>query len=562
MKKLITSSLPYVNNVPHLGNLIGSVLSADVYARFCRLQDYTTLYICATDEYGTATEIKALEMNSTPEEVCNQFRQIHKKVYDFFNIKFDYFGKTSSASHTQVTQDFFLALEKEGYIFEQETKQFYCKQDKIFLADRFIEGICSYCEYTKAKGDQCDQCGKLLDSNSLKAIKCKICKTSPIRKTTKHLYFDLEKLHSALNKFFLASNERGVWSNNALQTTKKLLETKLYARPISRDLKWGVPVPKDGFEGKVFYVWFDAVLGYISASKEYLPKEWKDWWLNKDVQLYQFMAKDNIIFHTILLPAMQLGYKEKAWTTLFHINSCEYLNYEDSKFSKSEKIGVFGDDVIDIGLPADIWRFYLLYNRPETSDSVFDWKKFHQEVHSQLIDNVGNLLNRITSFIQKNFDKKLFVTNKTQRRCQPIYQDWVDLVLKEEDKITNALEKVKLKHAFHKIFILASKGNKLFQLEEPWKKIKEDKERVGYLLYILVALLKDLAIMLGPYVPDLAKKIFKILNIDLLEFSWKKLGEYDFLKNHTINDPQILLEKIDYDQIMEYKETYSQSSSS
>lgn len=555
MKKLITSALPYVNNIPHLGNLIGSILSADVYARYCRLQEYPTLYICATDEYGTATEIKALEMNSTPEEICAKFREIHKKVYDFFCIQFDYFGKTPTPSHTKVTQDFFLELEKAGYIFEKESKQFYCKQDKIFLADRFIIGICPHCHYQNAKGDQCDSCGKLLDPEDLLEKKCKICKNTPTIKSTNHLYFHLEKLKPNLQKFF-KERSKG-WSNNALQTTKKLLEQKLEARPISRDLKWGVPIPQKKFEKKVFYVWFDAVLGYISASMEYLPNNWQDWWFSEDTKLYQFMAKDNIIFHTILLPAMQLGYQNKNWTKLFHISSCEYLNYEKQKFSKSEKIGVFGDDVINIGWPADIWRFYLLYNRPENSDTSFSWELFHQEVHSQLIGNLGNLLNRVSTFLKKNYQKKLLITTEQEKKYQPIYQTYISLVIKSQKKITEDLEEVKLKAALHKIFFLTSEGNKIFQSEEPWKKIKIDPQQVVYLLFLLVALLKDCAIMLSPYIPNFSKKIFQILNIDKKKLLWKNINKNSFLKNHTINEPEILLEQIDYKEILKYKKKYS-----
>jgi methionyl-tRNA synthetase len=560
MKKLITSALPYVNNIPHLGNLIGSVLSADVYARYCRSQNYPTLYICATDEYGTATEIKALELNSTPEEICNKFRKIHKKVYDFFCIQFDYFGKTPTQAHTKVTQSFFLELEKRGYIFEKQSTQFYCEQDKIFLADRFVEGTCPYCEYQKAKGDQCDKCGKLLDPENLIDKKCKICKNPPIAKQTTHLYFDLEKLRPEFQKFF--DSRSHLWSNNTQQTIKKLLEEKLQPRPISRDLKWGVPIPKKNFEQKVFYVWFDAVLGYISATMEYLPEDWDTWWANEDVQLYQFMAKDNIVFHALLLPTMQLGNQSKNWTKLFQISSSEYLNYEQSKFSKSEKIGVFGDDVINIGLPVDVWRFYLLYNRPETSDTNFDWERFHQEVNSQLIDNLGNLLNRTSVFLKKNYNKEIAITEEEKSKYQPLYQDWIKLFGETQKEITESLEAVKLKHAFHRIFFLVAQGNKVFQLEEPWKKIKENPRQVSYLLYLLIGLLKDIAIMLSPYIPNFASKIFGVLNIDEQKLKWNYIGRNDFLQNHTIGEPQILLEKLEYEKILEYKNTYSNNANS
>lgn len=555
-KKLITSSLPYVNNVPHLGNIIGSVLSADVYSKYSKLKGYPTLYICATDEYGTATEIKAKELKTTPEKICSEFRKIHKKVYDFFNISFDYFGKTSTKEHNFVTQDFFTKLEKNGYISEKEIEQTYCPNDMLFLADRFIEGKCPHCKSDKAKGDQCDTCGKLLDPQDLIEPKCKLCQTTPVLKKTKHLYFVIEKLKKELLDFTKSSSG---WSKNALSTTLKLLENELEDKPITRDLKWGVPVPKAGYENKVFYVWFDAVLGYISATMEYLPKKWQEWWLSENTQLYQFMAKDNIIFHTVLLPAMMIGYKEKFWAKLYHINSSEYLNYETSKFSKSLKIGVFGDDVIKIGLPADLWRFYLLYNRPETSDSTFKWEQFFKDINTNLVDNLGNLLNRVCVFLEKHFYKTIDLGEKDLKIINFEYQEWIKFVLQEETKIEKYLEKVKLKSALHQIFSLIKAGNKLFQEEEPWKIIKNNKDKVRYLLYLLVALIKDLAIMLLPYIPQLAKKILINLNLEHLSngANWKNIGNWEELKKHKIKNSELLLLKLDLKKIVEYKKKYS-----
>ena len=567
-KKLITSALPYVNNVPHLGNIIGSVLSADVYARYCRLRGYDTLYICATDEYGTATEIKALESKTTPQEICDKYYQIHKEVYQFFNISFDYFGRTSTPEHTQITQKIFLELEQAGYIFEEESEQTYCETDKMFLADRFVEGICPYCE-KKAKGDQCDSCGKLLDAKDLIEPKCKICQNKPIFKKTKHLYLDLKKLETKLVKFYEVNLKRNDFLvKNARQVVRQWLKNEItenakkQARPISRDLKWGVPIPESKtsgkeYEEKVFYVWFDAVLGYISATIKHLPDDWQKWWQSADTELYQFMAKDNIHFHSILLPAMMLG-SSKKWTKLYHLNSSEYLNYENSKFSKSLGVGVFGDDVIEIGLPADLWRFYLLYNRPETSDSVFEWEKFYGQVNTHLVDNLGNLLNRVTVFLAKNFQNKICITEELEKKNLPLFKEWVSYVEDKEREIGSLLERVELKKALYQIFILAKNANKLFQDREPWKKIKGDKDEVLYLLYLLVALLQDLALMLSPFIPSLAKKILKNLNLtNSLDAGWKNLGEWKILKKHTLGLGGILLSKLDLEKMQEFKNKYN-----
>ena len=567
-KKLITSALPYVNNVPHLGNIIGSVLSADVYARYCRLRGYDTLYICATDEYGTATEIKALESKTTPQEICDKYHQIHKEVYRFFNISFDYFGRTSTPEHTQITQKIFLKLEQAGYIFEEESEQTYCEKDKMFLADRFVEGTCPYCE-KKAKGDQCDSCGVVLDAKDLIEPKCKICQNKPIFKKTKHLYLDLKKLETKLVKFYEANLKRNDFLvKNARQVVRQWLKNEItknakkQARPISRDLKWGVPIPESKtsgkeYEEKVFYVWFDAVLGYISATIKHLPDDWQKWWQSADTELYQFMAKDNIHFHTILLPAMMLGSEEK-WTMLHHLNSSEYLNYEKSKFSKSLGVGVFGDDVIKIGLPADLWRFYLLYNRPETSDSVFEWEKFYEEVNAHLVDNLGNLLNRVTVFLAKNFQNKICITAELEKNKSPLFKEWVSYVTEKEREIDELLEKVELRKALHQIFILAKRANKLFQDKEPWKKIKEDKDEVFYLLYLLVALLQDLALMLYPFIPSLATKILDNLNLtNSLNAGWKNVGNWEKFKNHTIKEGKILLSKLEFEEVLTLKKKYS-----
>ncbi|MFH2129542.1 MAG: methionine--tRNA ligase, partial [bacterium] len=347
-KKLITSALPYVNNVPHLGNIIGCVLSADVYARFCRSRGYETLYICATDEYGTATENKAREEGMTPKEICDKFHVLHRDVYEAFNISFDYFGRTSDADHTEVTQSIFRELDEKGLIDEQETDQTYCEHDQMFLADRYVVGRCPFCGFEEARGDQCDKCGKLLQPTELLDPKCQICQQTPSRKRTRHLYINLPKLESRLKVFHEKSRANGNWSNNAISVTRGWLNNGLLPRPITRDLKWGIPVPRPGYENKVFYVWFDAPIGYISATKSARPDSWKEWWQDPEhTQLYQFMAKDNIPFHTVVFPACLLG-TEKPWTLLHHISSTEYLNYENEKFSKSRRTGVFGTDIIEL----------------------------------------------------------------------------------------------------------------------------------------------------------------------------------------------------------------------
>lgn len=363
---LITSALPYVNNVPHLGNIIGAVLSADVFARYCRLRGHNTLYICGTDEYGTATETKAIEEGVTPKEICDKYHKLHAEVYDWFHIGFDYFGRTTTANQTKICQDIFWNLHKNGFIIEDSVEQLHCGPCDRFLADRFVGGTCPFCKYDDAGGDQCDKCGKLINAPELINAWCKTCKAKPSLKSSNHLFIDLPKLQPEIEGWFKESTEasNSSWTQTAKVIAGAWLKEGLKPRCITRDLKWGTPVPLEGYTDKVFYVWFDACIGYLSITNCYVD-EWEKWWKDpENVELYQFMAKDNVPFHGIIMPANCLGAKGN-YTIVKHLHGIEYLNYEDRKFSKRNGIGVFGNDAKDTGIPADIWRFYLLFIRPE-----------------------------------------------------------------------------------------------------------------------------------------------------------------------------------------------------
>lgn len=554
MKKLITSALPYVNNVPHLGNIIGCVLSADVYARFCRSKGYETLYVCGTDEYGTATENKAREEGLTPREICDKYNAIHTEVYKTFNISFDVFGRTSTEEQTKVAHEIFHDLDKAGYIAEEVSERTYCEHDEMFLADRYVEGTCPKCGYEDARGDQCDSCGALLEPETLIKPKCKICGKAPVMKETRHLHLELDKLQGKLEEWYNTQSKEGDWTHNALTTTKGWFDRGLNSRPITRDLKWGIPVPKPGYEDKVFYVWFDAPIGYISitaAGRE----DWREWWMeNKDVKLYQFMAKDNIPFHTVLFPATLMG-TGKDWTLLHHINSTEYLNYEESKFSKSRGIGVFGTDVSKTGIPVDLWRFYLLSVRPEKNDSAFVWEEFYNKVNYEFIDNIGNLFNRVLVYLTKNFegeikDVELDDTQKTLvSECQELFK-----------QIDEAMESVKLREAMRLILMLSKKGNKFFQDSEVWVKIKEDPENVHGTISLLTYLIRNLGILLSPFMPSTSEKLFDILQLDPAfekEELWTKASEFTGLSGHKIGTPEIIYKKLDVKEADGWRKKFS-----
>jgi methionyl-tRNA synthetase len=410
-KVLITSALPYVNNVPHLGNIIGCVLPADVYSRYCKLNGKDVLYICGTDEYGTCTEIKAREEGLTPKEICDKYYKIHKQIYDWFQIKFDYFGRTSTADpqkdldwiHTVISQDIFRKVVDNGYVIEKKVEQLYCVELETFVADRFVIGTCpkAECGYEKAKGDQCDKCGTLLNAVDIINPVYKLdSKYKLIKKKTEHLYLDIPKIEGKLREWFNSTNSS--WAKNAISITQSWFNEGLKPRCITRDLKWGTPVPDtktfgDKYKDKIMYNWFDAPIGYLSITANH-TENWSNWWMNPDeVELVQTYSKDNIPFHTIIFPATLMATGDN-YTLVTKVASCEYLNYEGGKFSKSENTGVFGDDAMTSGIPSDIWRFYLIIQRPEGKDTEFSWLDLQAKYNGELANNLGNLMYRVHTF--------------------------------------------------------------------------------------------------------------------------------------------------------------------
>ena len=556
-RRLITSALPYVNNVPHLGNLI-QVLSADAFARFCRLYGYETLYICGTDEYGTATETKAAEEGIHPKELCGNYYKIHADIYNWFNIAFDKFGRTSTPVHTEVTQDIFLKLDKAGFISEKTIEQFYCSKCERFLADRFIRGVCPACSSDEARGDQCESCGKLLDPTDLKEPKCSVCAGTPSLQKTNHLYINLPAIKEKLEEWIKAASVKGFWANNAVKMTEAWIRDGLNERAITRDLKWGIPVPKSGYERKVFYVWFDAPIGYISitgALGEEKDGDWKKltdyWWKSPDdVELFQFIGKDNIPFHTVIFPSSLLGSGD-TWTMLHHMSSTEYLNYENSKFSKSRGVGVFGTDAMETGIPADVWRFYIFYNRPEKSDAMFMWDDFKEKVNGELIGNLGNLVNRTLTFVTRYLDGKIPCTGKSDDAL------WAEIV-KREKSIAERLDKAELRDAFREVFELSSLANKYFQDSQPWKLRNEDPEKAGSVIRDLVYIVRDLSVLIEPYIPGTAAKIASFIGLELgKNLSWKDIGRPEGIAENTEINSEVLFTKLENELIEEYRVRYS-----
>ena len=544
-KRLVTSALPYVNNIPHLGNLL-QVLSADVFARFCRSKGYETLYICGTDEYGTATETRALQEGVTPQQLCDRYHVIHRDIYKWFDIKFDHFGRTSTPEQTRIVQEIFTKVDAAGYINEHEKEQLYCPKCERFLADRFVEGTCPHCGSTGARGDQCDACQTLLDPIELLDSRCGVCGTTPVAKMTRHLYIDLPKALPLLEAWMEEASVEGFWANNAIQVTKSWIRDGLKERCITRDLKWGIPVPKPGYENKVFYVWFDAPIGYVSITANG-TENWKRWWHEPETtELFQFIGKDNIPFHTVIFPSCQLATGDK-WTMLHHMSSTEYLNYEGGKFSKSQGTGIFGTDVQDTGIPVDAWRFYMFYSRPEKSDVTFTWSDFQEKINGELIGNLSNLVNRTLTFIRRFYDGKVPQAE--------IDSELKTLILEKEGEIDAFLERAEERDALRGIVALSSVGNKAFQDGEPWKMRLEDPEKAASLLRTLVYLIRDIGIMIEPYMPGTSEKILSFLGSE--GSTWLDLGSFTGVEE--VGETSLLFNKLEDTLIAELRTRFAGS---
>ncbi|CAD7013931.1 unnamed protein product [Ceratitis capitata] len=553
---LITSALPYVNNVPHLGNIIGCVLSADIFARYSRAAGYNTLFICGTDEYGTATENKALAENLTPKQICDKYFDLHNSIYRWFGIGFDFFGRTSSSQQTEIVQEAFNDVYKNGYIFTESVEQLMCVKCDRFLADRFVEGTCPHlgCGYEDARGDQCDKCGKLVNATELIRPRCKTCSSAPVVRSTEQLFLDLPKIEPQL-RAWMESSEMG-WTNNARVIARSWLREGLKARCITRDLKWGIPVPLAGFENKVFYVWFDAPYGYISMTKHY-TSEYKQWWIPaKDVkvELFQFMAKDNVPFHSVVFPSSLLA-TNKGHTMVTNIMATEYLNYEDGKFSKSRGIGVFGNDAQETGIPADIWRFYLASARPEGQDSSFSWNDLAARNNSDLLNNLGNFVNRALVFCEKNFNS--IVPTMTLTKDELVL---LALINREVRGYINSLEKAKLRDGIRHMLSISRHGNGYMQAQQPWVLLKgteEQKARAATIIGVCANIAALLADLMLPYMPTIARTLFAQLNTKQTQLNPDKPFINIFLPTgHKIGKPAPLFTKLEQSFIDELKKKF------
>lgn len=501
MKKFITSALPYVNNQPHLGNVVGCVLSGDVYNRYCRKRGYESVYICGTDEYGTAIEMEAISQNRTPPEICEENREVHRRVYDWFEICFDRFGFTSSATHTQMVQDLFTRMYKNGYFSEEEVEQFYCEKCSLFLADRYVVGECKFCGDPHARGDQCDSCGHTYKPLDLISPCCSICKCTPVVRSTVHLFFKLGEFKSRLEQLYRENGD--LWSQNAQNIFNQWIHMDLYPRCMTRDLKyrWGVPVPLERFGEKVFYVWFDAPIGYLTFLRELVGDRFREWC--EDSELIQFMGKDNVSFHTIIFPAMVAATGERL-PLVRRLSATEYLQFENRKFSKSKRHGIFGLDLVDgrLGTPC-IWRYYLLKIRPETRDANFSFSDFQQSVTADLINNLGNFVNRVLKYIRSRCRSKVVLQQLSDND-----RDFVSAMNDVCKRYIRSMEEIKLRDGLQTVLEISRIGNEYIQ-----EGMQEDVGRRSQRFSLGFSAVGLIGSLLHPFLPSASSKILEMCNI-------------------------------------------------
>lgn len=557
---LITSALPYINGIKHLGNLIGSILPADVYTKFLRQQGHEALFICGTDEHGTPAEIAAQEAGKPIEDYCQEMYNVQKDIYTRFGIGFDYFGRSSAPSNHQLTQEIYQHLEKNGFIEEKEIKQYYSFDDKRFLPDRYVEGTCPHCGFQKARGDQCDGCGTLLDPEDLLTPYSTISGSKNIElKATRHLFLDLSQLEDRL-KDWVADQPQ--WPDVVKGIAKKWLSEGLQPRCITRDLKWGISVPKEGYDEKVFYVWFDAPNGYISMTQDWAeangtPDLWKEWWMaGNDVQYTEFMAKDNVPFHAIFWPAVlfaaDMNFKQVDYIKGFH-----WLTYEKGKFSTSQKRGIFTDVALDL-YPADYWRYYLLANSPETADSDFSFSLFAGVVNKDLADILGNFANRTLSLFQKYYQGQV----PLQLTENQIDQTLMQSVQAQMNDLTQNLSQLKFRPAAQHLRSLWVLGNEYITVKEPWTAVKTDPEGAMITLIHCLHLLRIFAVASYPFIPETAARILTLLNdsdaehLSTTSFDAALNFRY-FKQGHVLQAPMRLFEKIDDDKVAELTARYA-----
>ena len=533
----VTSALPYANGPVHIGHLAGVYVPADIYVRYLRLKKEDVLFIGGSDEHGVPITIRAKKEGITPQDVVDRYHKIIKDSFEEFGISFDVYGRTTSKVHCETASEFFRTLYDKGEFVEKTSMQYYDEEAHTFLADRYITGECPHCHAEGAYGDQCEKCGTSLSPTDLINPKSAISGSKPVMRETKHWYLPLDKHEAWLRQWILEDHKE--WRNNVYGQCKSWLDMGLQPRAVSRDLDWGIPVPVEGAEGKVLYVWFDAPIGYISNTKELLPDSWETWWKDPETRLVHFIGKDNIVFHCIVFPAML-----KAEGS-YNVPSNEFLNLEGDKISTSRNWAVWLHEYLrDFPGKQDVLRYVLTANAPETKDNDFTWKDFQARNNNELVAVYGNFVNRALQLTQKYYDGVVPACGELTEYDRQTLDEFKDVKAKVEE----LLDAFKFRDAQKEAMNLARIGNKYIADSEPWKVVKTDPERVKTIIYISLQLTANLAVAFEPFLPFSSEKLRKMLNME--SFEWNRLGRTDLLQaGHRLAKPELLFEKIEDDVI-------------
>ncbi|MCX6322290.1 MAG: methionine--tRNA ligase, partial [Bacteroidia bacterium] len=537
---LVTSALPYANGPIHIGHLAGVYIPSDIYTRYLRMKGVDVISVCGSDEHGVPITLKARKEGVSPQEIVDRYHTINKKAFEDFGIAFDIFSRTSNKVHYETASDFFRTLYNKGEFIEKSSEQYFDEEAGCFLADRYIMGICPHCGNENAYGDQCEKCGTSLSPNELINPHSTISGNKPVLRETLHWYLPLDKYEPWLKKWILEDHKE--WKVNVYGQCKSWLDQGLQPRAVSRDLDWGVPVPVEGAKGKVLYVWFDAPIGYISATKELTP-DWKKYWKDKETKMVHFIGKDNIVFHCIIFPAMLKA--EGTFILPENVPANEFLNLENNKISTSRNWAVWLHEYLeDFPGKQDVLRYSLCANAPETKDNDFTWKDFQARNNNELVAILGNFVNRALVLTNNYYDGKVPARGKTDSND--------DAALKEialiRENVEASLEAFRFREALKEAMNLARLGNKYLADTEPWKVIKTDPERVKTILNIALQITANLTIICEPFLPFSMEKLRGWINFN--ELKWSEAGKTDLLiTGHVINKPGLLFEKIEDEDI-------------
>ena len=536
-RTLITSALPYANGPVHIGHLAGVYVPADIYARYKRLKGEEVLFIGGSDEHGVPITIKAKAEGVTPQDIVDRYHNIIKDSFKELGITFDVYGRTTSETHRKTASDFFRKLYDKGEFIEKTSQQLYDAEANQFLADRYVTGTCPHCGNEHAYGDQCEACGTSLNATDLINPRSAITGNTPVLKETSHWYLPLDKWEPRLRQWILEDHKE--WRSNVYGQCKSWLDMGLQPRAVSRDLDWGIPVPVEGAEGKVLYVWFDAPIGYISNTIDCVGDDWEKWWKDKDTRMIHFIGKDNIVFHCIVFPAMLMA--DGSYNLPDNVPANEFLNLEDNKISTSRNYAVWLHEYLQ-ELPGrqDELRYVLTANAPETKDNNFTWGDYQQRVNSELVAILGNFINRAVVLTHKYFEGNVPAAGE----LLDVDKELIAEVEKLKNEMTEQLDAFRFRDALRTAMDMARAGNKYLQETEPWKVSKTDMARTATILNIALQTCANLAIAFEPFLPFMSEKLMKMLNVENL--TWDKLGSFTLLPaGSKISEPVLLFEKVE-----------------